>query len=119
MNKFIKNLFYEKGSMIRQAKSPLMMKFQFEEHMYSSPLKLQDQYIFKLKFDKEVWVDANAQNKDFVLRELRELIAKRLHQEIFGDIEGYFHELQLHLHNEDYESSKSTVELIKAAIKGN
>lgn len=118
MNKFLNKIFFQNAQHYRAKETPLINCFETIENFEYSPRQHQTLYHFMLQFKAEAWISGNEETNKIVLHELRDSVSKRLHHEIFGDIESYIHELQLHLHNQDYTASKKTVDLIKAAIKG-
>lgn len=117
MNKFLSKIFFQDAQHYRAKETPLINCFETIENFKYSPRQHQSLYHLIIQFKAEAWVHGNEETNKAILYELRELVSKRLHHEIFGDIEAYIHELQFHLHNQDYTASKKTVDLIKAAIK--
>lgn len=117
MNKFLKRIFFEDTG-YRRAKSPLIAAFKDGLSVDYVPVRHQTRFQLKLEWCQDVWIDGNVSNDQQLLFEMKINVIKRLQHEIFSDIQGYIHELLIHLHNEDYDSSKKTVDLIKQAIQG-
>jgi hypothetical protein len=118
MNKFIKKILVEKGQMKKAIQSPLINGFEYSEIAEYQPRTHRTQYHFRLDFKFDAWIDENQERNQHIIEEIRALAIKRLNSEIFGQIESYMHELQLHLHNEDYAACLDVVSLIKAEIRG-
>jgi len=49
---------------------------------------------------------------------IRQQAMKMLHKEIFGIIERHIHELNIHIHNQDFESCLDIIDLINNEIRG-
>ena len=116
MNRFLKKLFWADAQQYK-AKSPLMSAFGHEIHFDYVPIKHRTLFNLKLEFSVDAWVDGNQERQEQMKHEIMSNAVKRLHHEIFGEIESLLHELKIHIINEDYEACKKTMDVIEQAIK--
>jgi hypothetical protein len=117
MNKFLSKLLTEPANHYRPIRTPLMDGFSTQEKFEYSPPGMQTLYQFILKFKADAWVSGDKESCKFTLEEIRTLVLKRLHFELFGEIESCLNELQLHFHNLDYDAGRKTIDIIKGLIK--
>ena|SRR6478672_3208364 len=116
MNRFLKRLFWEDGRQ-HKSKSPLISAFSNEINFDYVPIEHKTLFNLKLVFSLNAWVDGNQANQEQIKHEIMVNAVKRLHQEIFGEIESLVHELKIHVINEDYEACKQTIDVLEQTIK--
>lgn len=117
MNRFLKRLFWEDGREYK-AKSPLMSAFSNEIHFDYVPIQHKTLFNLKLVFSLNAWVEGNQEKQEQMKHEIMVNAVKRLHHEIFGEIESLVHELKIHIINDDFEGCKKTLEVLEQTIKG-
>jgi len=117
MNKFLQRLFWEEGGRYKP-KSPLLKAFNPDINFEYEPLQRKTLFNLKLNFNLEAWVDGNKERDERLKHEIMTNTVKRLHYEIFGEIESLLGELKIHLFNEDFAGCIETVQLIDQAIRG-
>jgi hypothetical protein len=116
MNKFLEKLLCFKTGQRIIVKSPIMRGFELNEQVLNGEYGSM-RYKFSLSFSQECFVNEHDSNNPYALDEMRKLLIKRLHYEVYGDIDSYMNELLYHLHNHDFERCIETVQLIKNALE--
>lgn len=116
MGKFLKRLFWEDGKQYK-AKSPVISAFSHEINFDYAPMEHKTLFNLRLSFMLNAWVEGNQEKQEQIKHEIMVNAVKRLHHEIYGEIESLVHELKIHVINEDYEACKQTIEVLEQTIK--
>lgn len=118
MNKFLKRIVYNADGYKRFPQRKIIDQFKITEESYYQPRENQTKYIFSLNWQIEGWFYEATDTNNAKKEEFKAHALKALQNEIFGELNGYIHELLLHIHNEDFDECLNTVALMKLSISG-
>lgn len=118
MNEFLKRIGFKDSYNRRALQPPLEGSFSCEAIPEFIAQRYQTCYSLQFHFNQEAWVDGDKTNDPEYLMQTKILFLKAVHKFIFGATETALFELEMHLHNQDYEKALKTLQIAKQTING-
>lgn len=118
MNGFLKRISFTNSYQRRALSPPIEASFEVQCTPEFVRHRLQTRYDLKFHFNQEVWIDGNKEDDSWFLMETKKRFIKAVQSFIFGDTEKALHELEMHLHNQDFEKAMACLRVAKLTIDG-
>ena len=118
MNKFLAQIFFDNSMTKRALPAPLMAAFHADVDCFYHASRIQTKYEMRFGLLQEIWVDENKEHDHEHMMRVKQIFIKGLEKLIFGEVEIALHELEMHLHNQDWEKAKTTLEIARSHMRG-